>query len=400
MQASVTLCFIICKGRKDMNSCKKCNYPLQDGWIACPVCGTRTVNLRSSKKRGNGQGTIIKQANGKYKAIVTLGYHLDEEGHLKRHTATKTFDKRTDAVSALPTLKTQKKGDKTKITLRDLYERWLPTHKAGKSTIDCYKAAFRYFHNIENLAVSEIDVDDLQECIDDCPHGKRTKENMRACIGLMYKYGIPRHLVPDNLNLAQFLTVDGDPAAHRSSFTDVEIEKIKKACGIVPHAELIYIMIYLGFRPSEFLALTKDDIFTKNGIMYAVGGAKTEAGKGRIVTVSPKIQPYVTSILREADDYFVKMNIRVDRLKVFTRDIFYPTLEEIGINNPIVEISGGKTRHKYTPHSCRHTFATLMKRVGGADKDKQELIGHASTEMLRYYQDTDLEDLRQITDAI
>ena len=60
----------------------------------------------------------------------------------------------------------------------------------------------------------------------------------------------------------------------------------------------------------------------------------------------------------------------------------------------------GNKRHKYTPHSCRHTFATLMKRVPGASKDKQELIGHASEEMLRYYQDVGLEDLRAITDAL
>jgi integrase len=72
----------------------------------------------------------------------------------------------------------------------------------------------------------------------------------------------------------------------------------------------------------------------------------------------------------------------------------------VGIDNPIVEIAGGKKRHKYTPHTCRHTFATLMKRVPGADKDKQELIGHASAEQLRYYQDAPLDDLRKITNAI
>ena len=65
----------------------------------------------------------------------------------------------------------------------------------------------------------------------------------------------------------------------------------------------------------------------------------------------------------------------------------------------MVEVGGG-SRHRLTPHSCRHTFATLLKRVQGAEKDKLELIGHASGEMLRYYQDVGLEDLRKITDAI
>ena len=81
------------------------------------------------------------------------------------------------------------------------------------------------------------------------------------------------------------------------------------------------------------------------------------------------------------------------------RSLFYDVLDKCGIDNPVVEKDGDK-RRKYTPHSCRHTFATLMKRVEGSDKDKLELIGHTSTEMLRHYQDTPFEDLRRITDAI
>lgn len=42
----------------------------------------------------------------------------------------------------------------------------------------------------------------------------------------------------------------------------------------------------------------------------------------------------------------------------------------------------------------------MMKRVNGAGKDKQELIGHASPKMLRYYQDVRLADLRRITDVL
>ena len=375
--------------------CSKCHAELRSEWLLCPFCGRAVNYTPTRKKRGNGQGTIIKTKNGKYKAIVTLGYYLDDEGTLHRRTATKTFDKRSDAVAAVPALKSQNKADKSSISFKELYERWLPTHRAGKSTMQCYMAAIRYFSPLYGMKVADIDVDDLQECIDDCPHGKRTKENMRAVVGLMYKYGIPRHIT--DLNLGQFIKVDGDGAAHREAFNDIQLAQIKKACGTVPHAEVIYIMCYLGFRPSEFLALKVEDFDLKRGVV--VGGAKTEAGKGRIVTISPKILPMLKRIMPK-DGYFIPMDIRVDRLKVFTRDVFYPTLEAIGIDNPIVEIAGGKTRHKYTPHSCRHTFATLMKKVSGSDKDKQELIGHASAEMLRYYQDTDLSDLRLITDAI
>ena len=81
------------------------------------------------------------------------------------------------------------------------------------------------------------------------------------------------------------------------------------------------------------------------------------------------------------------------------RAMFYAALEGCGIENPVEEQNGVK-RRRYTPHSCRHTFATLMKRVSGSDKDKLELMRHTSTEMLRHYQDVSLEDLRRVTDAI
>lgn len=380
-------------------NCKKCGAVLVDGALFCHMCGRPIVKKQSQKQRGNGQGTVLQLASGKYKAIVTLGYYVGEDGKRRRRTRSKVFDKKKDAVAAIPKLlENQKKEVKRNMTFKQLYDLWLPTHKAGKSTMDCYKSAFKHFESIWWMLVADIDVDDLQECIDDCPHGRRTKENMRSVCSLIYKYGIPRHVIPDNLNLAQYLSVDGDSAAHRTSFTQEQIDKIGKACGVVPYAEEIYAMCYLGFRPSEFLSLTAENYDSKRSCL--VGGAKTAAGKDRTVTISPKIKPIIEAHAASGGVLFQNPKGGKWDLKKFTEDAFYPALESIGIPNPMVEISGGKLRHKYTPHTCRHTFATLMKRVAGADTDKQKLIGHSSSEMLRYYQDAPLEDLRKITDAL
>lgn len=386
-----------------METCRKCGADLPAGANFCPFCGRPvTPPERSRKKRGNGTGTIIRLESGRYKAQVTVGYRLDDTGKRHRITRSKTFARRTDAVKALPALLEAPKKEKKAMTFRQLYEAWLPTHRAGKKTMDCYKAAWKHFADIADMPISEIDVDDLQECLDECPAGRRTRENMKALTGLVYKYGIPRHAIQENLNLGPFLVVSGEGAAHRASFTDIEIEKIKKACGKVPQAELIYMMIYLGFRPSEFLGLRREDYFVDEKGGYFIAGAKTEAGKGRIVPVSPKISPFLAMYLNRGGYLFPRSEKDGSewKLKAFSEMVFYPTLEAIGIENPMVEAAGGVLRHKYTPHTCRHTFATLMKRVEGTDKDKQELIGHASPEMLRYYQDVSVDDLRRITDAI
>ena len=381
--------------------CRKCKKEAPDGAF-CIFCGTKQEKPKGApKKRGNGQGSVYKMADGKYKAVVILGYYADDEGKMHKRTRTKTFDKKTDAIVALASLKTNTSAKKKeKITFKQLYEKWFPTHRAGKSTMDCYKSAMKHFKPVWHMQMDEIDIDDLQDCLDNCGKGKRTQENMKAMCGLVYKYGIPRNCTPNNLNLSQFLVVGGESAAHRDSFTEDQISMIKKQINTVDYADYLYCMIYLGFRPSEFLALEISDYDKKNH--YFRSGAKTEAGMNRVVTISPKILPIIESIsdLRESGAFFGDTDGRHFSLGYFTDNCFYPALESCGIDNPMVEVAGGVKRHKYTPHSCRHTFATLMKRVEGSSKDKQELIGHASEEQLKYYQDVEISDLKKITDLI
>lgn len=385
--------------------CRYCSQTIDESFNFCPYCGkpvddSKPARKKSKKSRGNGQGSVFKLPNGKYKACKTIGYYLDEQGKRHRKYKSKTFDLKKDAVAALATLGTNPdKLAKDVMTFKTLYDRWQPTHGAGSSTLGCYSAAIKHFEDIWTMKLSDIDIDDLQECVDNCPAGKRTRENMRALVSLMYKYGIPRHVIPENLNLAPYIVVTGESAAHRASFTDEEIKKIRAGIGTTPYSDYIAVMIYTGFRPSEFLALTPADYNREHCCL--VGGSKTEAGIMRTVTISPKIKSIVEDHSHNSGKMFPRLDGKQwNSLKDFTETAFYPALAQLGIDNPIIEVAGGVKRHKYTPHSCRHTFSTLMKRIQGADKDKLALIGHTSTEMLRYYQDVSYDDLKLITDAI
>ena len=351
-----------------------------------------------AKKRGNGQGSVYKTPSGKYKAVVITGYYIDDQGRKRKHTRSAVFDRKTDAVAALPSLRqTPRQKERKALTFWEVYQAWFPTHKAGKSTMDCYKAAIRYFGPLFTFPFRDIDVDDLQDCIDECPNGKRTKENMRTVVGLMYKYAIPRQLTSNNLNMADYLSVSGEGATHRDALTQDELNRLWQYDDSVPYAADVLIMCYTGFRPSEYLALSADSY--DPSAQTLTGGAKTQAGKNRVVTLSPKITLLVSQRAAQGGTICSDNGSAWD-LRAFSDKAFYPALEACGISNPMVSVGGGVLRHRITPHSCRHTFATLMKRVDGADKDKLELIGHTSTEMLRHYQDISLDDLRKITDKI
>lgn len=375
--------------------CKKCHTPLPEGALFCFKCGARQKTEQKPKSRGNGQGSVYQLKNKTWIAIITTGYEVDEAGNYHRHTRSKSgFKTKKEAVAYLSELAASPNKQKS-ITLKELYEKWYPTHRAGLSTMGNYQAAFNYFAPIQHLKLDDIDIDDLQECIDDCPRGKRTRQNMKAVCGLLYKYAIPRRFT--TLNLAQYLIVGGGEDESKAALPFEAVETLQSLIGVVPYADYIVAQCYLGFRPAELLALEVKDYNPQSRSF--VGGAKTEAGRNRIVPVSKKIQPIIDNLIQRKAEGAVFCNAAGEHMTVpVYRHAFYNALKAAGINNPVVEKDGVK-RKTYTPHSCRHTFATMMKQVSAPDKDKLTLIGHTSTEMLRHYQDVDTESLRRIVDA-
>lgn len=382
-----------------METCKKCGAHLPPGALYCPMCG-RAVNPQRQKKkqRGNGQGSVYQLPNGKYKAVVILGYHTDDKGGLHKTTRSKVFDRKKDAVAALPGLKDAVKIGRARVTLKQLYDMWFPTHDIkSNGTKRAYKAAMDAYKPLWGKPLEDIGIDEIQSCIDACSSGTRHKA--KTVLTLMYKYAIPRKIGAETINLAQYVKAGGTKTPRRQSFDAEQIERIREAVGKVEYADLVYCHIYLGFRPGELLKLTSADYDRERQTL--TGGSKTAAGKNRVVTISPKIRDLVQSYAdRGGKTIFCSGNGRRITENRYRGIIFPAVLDAVGIDNPILISEDGSRMHKYTPHSCRHTFSTLMKRVEGAEKDKLELMGHASGEMLRYYQDVSLDDLRQITDKI
>lgn len=384
--------------------CKKCSENIPENSKFCNFCGydqSKTPRTQNTKSRGNGQGSVYKTASGKWTAAKVFGYIKDDNGKLVPIKATKGgFTRKKDALDYLPQLTKAPQHINKHITFKSLYDLWLPYHEAkgkSKSTINCYKAAMKHYKDIWFMRFCDIGIDDLQECIDDCPHGKRTRQNMKALGTLLYSYAIPRGYCPDKVDLAHYLFISGDSGTPREAFTNKEIEIIKSHIGQVPYADYIYCHIYLGFRPHEFLTLDIENYDAKEHCF--IGGGKTEAGTNRTVTISPKIQPIIKKIVgdRTSGPVFCGPDGNEIYDKKYREECFYPALKAMGLPNPEYGMNGPR---KLTPHCCRHTFATLMKNINGTDKDKLALMGHTSTEMLQHYQHVNLEDLRIITDNL
>lgn len=390
--------------------CSKCGAELPEGALFCPFCGVRISEGNkpakakgAPKRRGNGQGSVYKVGKT-WTAARVFGYKAEDGGKLTPvRRIKKGFKTKTEAVAYLASLeppgqKDAGHGGRDRIndqtTVKQMYDLWFPTHKArgkSKSTLDCYQAAMRHFSDIWDLPFSSAIVDDWQDCIDDCGCGRRTKENMRTLVGLLYKYAIPRRGVKDGLNLGEYLFVTGEKG-RRHPFTTDELEQIHQNIGTVPYADYIYCHCFLGYRPSEFISRTIEEHYNaEEHCIY--GGIKTKAGQTRTVTISPKIQPYIDRIIgnRKAGPIFCRPDGTPFTAERY-REVFAEAIAHMGIEST--------DAHKLTPYSCRHTFASMADKIAGNDNAKLELMGHTDVDMLRHYQHADLSALRKITDAI
>ena len=368
-------------------NCKKCKKEIPEESIFCNHCGAKQVRERSQKKRGNSQGTVYKDKNGTWIADYTIGWD-EVDGVMRRKRRKKRgFATKNDALAYLPNLKQDLPQQDMSVKFKDLYKKWMDRHeeKVTKSTINCYKSAYKYFSRLYYVEIAKIRTEHMQKCIDECPHGKRTKENMKALGTSLWKYAMQLDIV--DRNYAEYLYIKKEETAEKTAFSREQLDTMWANVETVPNIKYVLLLCYTGMRLSEMLGAMTENYNREEG--YFITGVKTDAGKDRTITISPKIRPFF-------DDFGKGKRLFTElSAKKFRLDLYYPALQALGLD--ILDEQGD---HIYTPHCCRHTFATLMKNVPAPATDKQKLIGHAKFEMTAQYTHTDIESLKKITDNI
>ena len=354
--------------------CPKCGKTIEadELWKFCPLCGKAYDAPATKKKRGNGQGSVTKISTGNWRASVVIGWK--DATHPIRRTRS-GFKTKTEALAYLPTLRENRPAEDYSPSVAEIFDEFISQHHRSASTITAYRAAFKHLQEFHDKEFKAMTINDWQRCMDNCPTGRQTKENIRVVLNLLYRYAIPRGWAsPELMSFkGDFIRIDdkGSSTSEKTGFTEEELALLWKRADDVPFAGVILLMCYTGFRLGEFLSVEY-----KDGCL--IGGSKTDAGKNRTVPVSPRVERFVPLIPHAMSQGAFRKQ-------------FYATLDACGIRND---------DHRLTPHSTRHTFATLIKKVQAPDADKLRLIGHTSGKMLRYYQDVSVDDLRQITNML
>ena len=389
--------------------CQKCKKPSPLDAPFCPYCGRKLSpgKDRRRKSRGNGTGCAYWDPVHRYWiAQVVDDYRVPADESKQMIPVKKTkggFKRREDALAYCAKLKDQKsKAPEMFLTLQEVFDQWEPFYspRVDASTMNGYRAAFHYYGSLYTKRITEITAAELQACMDACPRGKRTHQNMKVVAGLLWKYAMDKHIVTQ-VESANLYTGKGK-SVKRDALTDIEVEKFRKAIGTERYSEYLFALAYLGYRPGELLELRKDQVIEHDGRLFLIEGKKTDAGRGRTMPVHQKIEDIIRARLYVPGTELIFPQYTFSRGKEATfqgfkqmtdnylrESIFKPMCERLGI-------AAGKV-----PYGARHTFSNKLKNAAGTDVEKASLMGHTDYNFTKKaYQSADLDELKAVVDSI
>lgn len=371
--------------------CIKCRQTIPEGSVYCNLCGKKQVTQKKQKSRsrkGRGSVTYRKDKN-KYWARITM------PNNKRIHIGYYVYEK--EAWEAIDKAFADDLSDNYNWTVKDCYKKWSENHYPSltKSGEGSYKNAWRYFDPVKNMKMRDIKTSHLQKCVDLGAEkfSRPICEKIKSLASQLCKFAMQEDLI--NKNYAQFLKLPPIQEPDTQPFSDDDI-KILLANDTDETVKIILILIYTGFRPTEFFSLEMKNIDIEK--WFIRGGAKTDAGRNRIVPISPKIQAYVKYFYAKAKlkgQKYLIVNSRGNKLDInnFRNRYFYRTLEDLGI------LKDKNDRH-LTPYSTRHTFATLCDRADIDDNLLIKMIGHTTHKTTEIYIHKTEEDMKKAIESI
>lgn len=332
----------------------------------------------------NGFGTIYKLSGKRRKPYVakkTIGFN---EKHQPIYKVIGYFKTKKDALESLNDYNRifDNSPNRSKL-FSEVFEEWFQYKLNENLSASRYKN-IRSLYNVHlgtlySKTFKDISTEDLQLCINYTQKicKKATLVQMKILFSELYNYAIFNGITDKDVSVMVKVPALEDKK-EKVPFSVKEIETLLNSNE--PFAKLIYIMIYTGFRASEFISIKREDISTDYII---TGGVKSNAGKNRKVPCNKKIIPIIDYLFSDGRTYLVGYEMNYNQFIY----MFKKCMKSLEM--------------EHTPHDTRHTFVTMLSNADANKVSIQRLVGHASKDITdSVYTHKDLEQLRKTIELI
>lgn len=257
----------------------------------------------------------------------------------------------------------------TKITFKDMYEKWQKTdeyNKLSDSAVKQYQYAFNRFSAIHGKSFLSLKAPQLQKCIDEVQSGYVAKRFMKNLASKLYRLGMAQEIVSSNKSELLKIGESSATKEQRTPFSDEEISVLWE------HTDddiikIILIYIYTGVRCQELLSLLRENLHLEEQY-FEVIKSKTDAGV-RVVPIADVIVPFFRHFLDKCSSKYVittPNGYKVD----------YAQWRRY-MNSAL-----GALNMEHTTHEARHTCITELTIHNVNPTVIKEIVGHKSAQSL------------------
>lgn len=380
--------------------CPECELQVSDKASTCPHCGfplqpnikPRKPRNKNNKRRrlpnGFGQISEIKNRNLRkpFRAMISVG--KDENGRpickpLKPESYFLTYN---DAYAALVEYNKNPYDLEPSITVKELYEKWLPEYEKTVKSVRSIESAWSYCSAVYGMRVKDLRARHIKGCMDEGTSTYRgvtrtpsasMKNQIKSLFNLMLDYALEYELVDRNYSrtfnlsdetIKEIVTVKQE----HIPFTDEEMDLLWQYVDDKMMVDVLLIQCYSGWRPQEIGLLELKDVDLDNWIFS--GGMKTDAGIGRVVPIHSRIRHLVERKYKEAQEmgslYLFNYTNPSARLK--STALTYARYQK-GFSMIRDEL---KLNPEHRPHDGRKHFVTMAKKYGVDEYAIKYMVGH------------------------
>lgn len=383
-----------------LTQCPECELPVSDKANACPHCGyplktsekqkrPRKSNKRRRLPNGFGQISEIKNRNlrNPFRAMVTVGKTPEGKPICKPLKPESYFATYNDAYAALVEYNKNPYDLEPSITMKELYDKWLPEYEKTVKSTKSATSAWAYCSGVYKMRVMDIRARHVKGCMEEGvaiirgkeQHPSATMKNqIKSLFNMMLDYALEYELVDRNYSRTFNLTEETvkeiqSVKKEHIAFTDEEMDLLWANISNKQGIDILLIQCYSGWRPQELGLLELKDVDLENWTFR--GGMKTDAGENRVVPIHSRIQDLVLRKYQEAEALgspyllnWTDSNNRNKKNLKLTYARYQKAFERIRDEL--------KLNPNHRPHDGRTHFVTMAKRYGVDEYAIKYMVGH------------------------
>jgi len=283
--------------------------------------------------------------------------------------------------------------------INDFIKQKQTTGRSPRTLNEYSRVLKRYYHeHFTELTPAETEVRHIEEylrILDERGVSQNTKRRYLESLSAFFSYAMKRPRFEEITGNPAGVVLEEIPKQIRERPDCATWENAKKIVKAIPNPRNKAVAVLLaktGCRLGEALEIKMDDLMLDDGFVRL---RERKGGKQTVVPIDRETVRTIRRfklIRRDTDLDYLFVSIRDERL---TKTVIQRAVRQAAISEGVMDDGEDRFHKKFTPHTFRTVFTTLMRNQGMKQHVLRYLRGDAESETMDIYTRVDREEARE-----